>query len=211
MESLKSFHDRLRNLQSQGKKLIEARLALNALFAEEETLLKREGEVSILRVASCAIVEQLQRLKHAEASASHGHSQANLVLFPVGLVITAMVSKGNRLSAITDYLLRGSADRQRPFGLVMACIGPQGLPEGAGTVAISRLAREANQPEPEIMNRLRDDGYLLFSEEAFTLLIDRLVSDVREGKLHLPVSREKLPEIMGLNKPKLKVKIVEVE
>ncbi len=50
MESLKSFHDRLKNLQSQGKKLIEARLALNTQFAEEETLLKREDEVSILRL-----------------------------------------------------------------------------------------------------------------------------------------------------------------
>jgi hypothetical protein len=46
MESLKSFHDRLKNLQSQGKKLVEARLALNGLFAEQETLLKREDKVS---------------------------------------------------------------------------------------------------------------------------------------------------------------------
>ena len=74
MESLKSFHDRLKNLQYQGKNLIEARLALNTLFTEEETLLKREDEVSILNVARCALVEQLQGLKHAEALASHGHS-----------------------------------------------------------------------------------------------------------------------------------------
>jgi hypothetical protein len=167
MASLKSFHDRLKNLQSQGKKVIEARLALNALFAEEETRLKREDEVSTLRVVRCVMVEQLQRLKHVEASARHGHSEANLVLSPVGLVITAMVSKGNRLSAITDYLLRGSADRQQPFGLVMARIGPNGLPDDARVVSISQLARESNRLEPEIMNRLRDDGYLLFSEEAF--------------------------------------------
>ena len=69
MEGLKSFHDRLKNLQSQGKKLIEARLALNALFVEEEIRLKREDEVSILMMVRCAIVEQLQRLKHIETSA----------------------------------------------------------------------------------------------------------------------------------------------
>jgi hypothetical protein len=211
MESLKSFQERLKNLESQGKKLIEARLALNTLFAGEEIRLKREDEASILRVVHRAIVEQLQQLKHAEVSASHGHNQANLVLFPVGLLVTAMVSKGNRLSAITDYLLRGSADRKQPFGLVMVCIGPNGLPDDVKVVSISKLARESNRTEPEIINKLQDDGHLLSSEEAFTLLIDGLIGNVREGKLHLPVSRDKLAEIVRLSKPKSRIKIVPVE
>jgi len=211
MEGLKSFHDRLKNLQSQGKKLIEARLALNALFVEEEIRLKREDEVSILMMVRCAIVEQLQRLKHIETSASHGHSQANLALFPVGLVVTAMVSKSNRPSAIMDYLLRGPSDRHRPFGTVMVCVGPKGLPDDVKAVSISQLARDSNRLEPEIVNRLQEDGYLLFSEEVFSSLIDKLIADVRQGKLRLPVSREKLAEIAGLNKPKSRIKIVPVE
>ena len=211
MESLKSFHDRLKNLQFQGKKLIETKLVLNDLFAEEETRLKREDEVSILRVVRCAIVEQLQRLKYIEASASRDRSRANLILFPVGLAITAMVSKGNRSSAITDYLLHGSTNRQQPSGLVMVCIGPDGLPDDVRVVSISKLARESNRTESEIMNKLQDDGHLLFSEETFTLLIDRLIGHVCEGKLHLTVSRDKLAEIIGLNKPKLRIKIVEME
>lgn len=211
MESLRSFHDRTRNVQSQGKKIIEARIALNALFAQEEIRLKREDEVSILKVVRCAIVEQLQRLKHAEALANYAHSQANLVLFPVGLLVTAMVSKGNRMSAIADYLLRGSADRQQPFGLVMVCIGPNGLPDDARGVSISQLARESHRPEPEIMNTLQGDGYLLFSEEAFSLLIERLIGAAREGELHLPVSRDKLVDITGLGKPKPSIKIIEVK
>ena len=211
MEGLKSFHDRLKNLQSQGKKLIEARLALNALFVEEEIRLKREDEVSILMMVRCAIVEQLQRLKHIETSASHGHSQANLVLFPVGLVVTAMVSKSSRPSAIMDYLLHGPGDRHRPFGTVMVCVGPKGLPDDVKAVSISQIARESTRLEPEIVNRLQEDGYLLFSEEVFSSLIDKLIADVRQGKLRLPVSREKLAEIAGLNKPKSRIKIVPVE
>jgi len=211
MESLKSFRDRLKNLHAEGEKRIEARLALNALFVEEKIRLKREDNVSILRVVHCTIVEQLQWLKQIEASASCGHSQANLVLFPIGLALTAMFSKGERPSAITDYLLRGSSDRQRSFGLVMVCIGPNGLPDDAKAVSISRLARESYRPEPEIRNNLQRDGYLLFSEGEFSLLVDRLIVDVREGKLHLPVSREKLAEIAGLNKPKSRIKIVPIE
>jgi hypothetical protein len=209
MENLKSFHDRLKNLQSQGKKLIEARLALNALFVEEEIRLKREDEVSILMMVRCAIVEQLQRLKHIETSASLGHSQGNLVVFPIGLALTAMFSKNNRPSAIMDYLLRGPSDRHRPFGTVMVCVGPEGLPDDAKAVSISQSARDSNRLEPEIVNRLQEDGYLFFSEGVFSSLIDKLVADVRQGKLSLPVSREKLAEIIGLGKPKHSIKLIE--
>ena len=211
MESLKSFHDRLKNLESQGKKLIEARLALNTLFVGEETRLKREDEVSILRVVHRAIVEQLQQLEQIEASASCGYSQASTVLFVAELAATAIVAQGNRTSAIKDYLLRKSTDKKEPFGLVMICSGPNGLPDDAKAVSISQLARESNRTEPAIVNKLQKDGCLLFSEEAFSPLVDRLIADVGQGKLHLPVSSEKLVEIAGLNKPKSRIKIVPIE
>jgi hypothetical protein len=211
MESLKSFHDRLNNLHSEGKKLIEARLALNALFAEEETRLKWEDEASTLMMVRCAVVEQLQELKRIETSASLGHSQANVALFPAGLALTAMFSKNDLPSAITDYLLHGPGDRHRPFGTVMVRVGPKGLPDDAKAVSISQSARDSNRLEPEIVNRLQENGYLLFSEEVFSSLIDKLVADIRQGKLRLPVSREKLAEIAGLNKPKSRIKIVPIE
>jgi hypothetical protein len=210
MENLKPFHSHLEDLQSEAKNLTETGFALNALFAGEETRLNKEDEASILRAVYRAIVEQLQRLKEIEASASLGHSKVNLALSLGELAVTAMFSKGKRLSAIADYLLQAPTDKQ-PFELVMVCIGPRGLPDDVWGVSISQLARESGRPQPEIINKLQEDGYLLFSEEAFSLLIDRLIVDVREGKLCLPVSRDKLVGITGLNKPKLRVKIVEVE
>lgn len=211
MGNLKSFHDHLRNLQSQAKKLAGAGPALNALLATEGTRLKREDEASRLRVMCDDIVEQLQRLRQIELSASRGQNQANLILSLVEAGVTAIVSKGRRLSAMTDCLLRAPSDRRQPFGLVMVCIGPRGLPDDVGVISVSQLARESNRSETEIMSKLRDDGYLLFTEEAFSLLIDRLVVDVREGNLPFPVSRDKLVEITGLNKQKLSPKITRVE
>jgi hypothetical protein len=211
MEGLKSFHDRLKNLQPQGKKLIETMVALNARFVEEEIRQKREDEVSTLMMVRCAVVEQLQELKRIETSASLGHSQANLALFPARLALTAMFSKNDLPSAITDYLLHGPGDRHRPFGTVMVRVGPKGLPDDAKAVSISQSARDSNRLEPEIVNRLQENGYLLFSEEVFSSLIDKLVADIRQGKLSLPVSREKLAEIAGLNKPKSRIKIVPIE
>jgi hypothetical protein len=211
MEGLNSFYEHLQNLRSQAEKLIGAELGLNALFAEEVTRLQREDEASSLRVAYGTIAEKLKELRGIEVSASYEDSRANAILFVTGLAREAIVSKDNRASAMKDYLVRKGIERKQPFGLVMVCIGPKGLPDDARAVSISQLARESNRLESQITNKLQEDGYLLFSKEAFSLLIDRLVGDVREGKLHLPVSRDKLAEIAGLNKPKPRIKIIEAE
>jgi len=211
MATLKISHSYLEDLRSEGKARIEGASGLNRLFHKEAASLKREDGASTLRAAHRTIVEQLQALKRIEISASLGHSQANLVLFPVGLALTAIFSKNDRQSAVMDYLRRGPEDRYRPFGTVMVRVGPEGLPDDARAVSISQLARDSNRLEPEIVNSLRENGYLVFSEEVFFSLIDRLVTYVRQGKLCLPVSREKLAEIVALNKPKSRIKIVPIE
>lgn len=211
MGNLKPFLDHLKDLRSQARNLTETGRALNALFAREETRLKREDEASSLRAVHCAIVEQLQQLEGIEASVSRGHGQASAVSFVAELAATAIVSQGNRTSAIKDYLLRKATDKKAPFGLVMICIGPKGLPDDAKAVSISQSARDSNRLEPEIVNKLQQNGYLLFGEEAFSSLIDTLIAHVRQGKLCLPVSRERLEEIAGLNKPESRIKIVPIE
>lgn len=211
MATLNSFHDRLRDSQSQAKKLTEAGPNLNARLATEEARLKREDEASGLRGIHDAILEQVQRLRKIELLASCGHSRASLMLSLVEVAVTAMVSKGRRLSAVTDCLLRGPANRKQPFGLVMVSIGSRGLPDDVEVVSISQLARESKRPQPEVMNKLRGDGLLLFTEEAFSALVSRLIGDVREGKLRLPVCKETLAEITGLNKQILSPKITALE
>jgi hypothetical protein len=211
MEGLKSFHDRLKNLQPQGKRLIETMVALNALFAEDEIRQKREDEVSILMAVRCAIVEQLEELKRIETAASLGHSQGNIVQFPIRLVSAGIFLKNSPPSATMDYLLRGSDPKHRPFGTVMVCVGPKGLPDDAKAVSISQLARNSNRLEPQIVNGLQADSCLVFTEEAFSLLIDRMVVDIREGKLHLPVSGDNLAEIAESNKPKSRITIVPIK
>jgi hypothetical protein len=91
----------------------------------------------------------------------------------------------------------------------MVCIGPKGLPDDVRGVSISQLARESGRLESQIINKLREDDYLLFSKEVFSLLIDGLIGAIREGKLHLPVSRDKLAEIAGLSRPKPTIRVIE--
>jgi len=212
MESMKSFHDHLENSQSQAKKLTETELALNALFAGEETRLEWEDEASSLKALYRTIVEQLDRMKYSESSACYGDTKANLAFSVTGLAAKIIVAttKNQRAWNVVNNIF-DTEGHKKPFGTVMVCAGPKGLPDDATVISISQSARESNRSEPEIMNKLQDDGYLLFSKKVFSLLIDRLVGDVREGKLHLPVSRDRLAEIAGLNKPKPRIKVIEAE
>ena len=93
----------------------------------------------------------------------------------------------------------------------MLCVGPKGLPDDVKAVSISQSARDSNRPESEIVKRLQENGYLLLTEEAFSLLIERLVDSVRMGKLHLPVSRDKLMDFAGVVRPKPSIDIIEVK
>lgn len=102
MATLNISHSYLEDLRSETKALVQGASALDELFDKEEAWLKREDEPSTLRAAYRTMVEQLQELKRRETLASYGHSQANLVLFPVGLALTAMFSGNNLPSAIAD-------------------------------------------------------------------------------------------------------------
>lgn len=213
METVKSFHKHLENLRSQANKLTETGLVLNTLFAGEEIRLNREDEASSLRTVHRTIVEQLERKKYSESFASYGDSKTNLAFSLTGLAakaIVAVTTKSQQARDIVNDVFDTEA-RKKPFGTVMVCIGPKGLPDDARAISISQLARESNRSQTEIMSKLQDDGYLLLSKEAFSLLIESLIGAVRGGKLHLPASRDKLVEIRQLGKPRPSIKVIEVK
>jgi hypothetical protein len=198
MESLTALHEHLKGLRSQAKRLSETCVVLNAIFDAERTQLGREDQTSRLLAVHRRTIEQVERLKALEASASRGYSEATLISSSVAVAVgclVRMVSRDARQSAIADYLLQSPKQNQQPFGLVMVSIGPRGLPGDVEVISISQLARESKWPQPAIINRLQGDGYLLFSEEVFTLLVNKLLDDIREGRLRLPLSSEDLSQV----------------
>jgi hypothetical protein len=199
MEGLTPHNTYLKNLKHQARKLTSAGLSLITLFAQEANRLSREDEASRLKALYSSIGQQLDLVKCSEDSASYGHSQAGLISSLGALAISGIikrVSNNKRLSSFADYLLESPTNKERPFGKVLVCMGPRGLPDDVEAISISRLARESNRPESEVIKELKESGCLLFSEKAFSHLIDGLIDDVREGRLCLPIPREKLSEIM---------------
>jgi hypothetical protein len=168
------------------------------MFAEEASRLKRRDEASQLRKLYFSIRWQLDQVKSGDSATRYGRTQRELIASLGGLAASSlirMVSRNKQLVALTDSIFRSHANIERPFGLVMVCIGPKGLPDDADIVSISLLARESERDESCVINELEWQGFLLFSEKVFRQLIDRLIDDVLEGRLRLPVSLEKLSEI----------------
>jgi hypothetical protein len=209
VESLTPNSAYLKNLRYQARKLSAASLSLSNLFAEEAVRLHRTDQASRLEALYFSIRQQLDGARRDEAAASRGHREARVMISLGGLAVGAigkMVSKNEELQAFSEDLLNSLASKQRPFGTVLIRVGPKGMPDDVQVVSISQLARESNQEESEVINELRIRGCLLFSEEAFSVLIDRLTRDVREGQQFLPVSTEKLAEIRTSSRLKLVVK-----
>ncbi len=170
--------------------------------------MNRKDEASRLMELHSSISQQLDRAKSLESAASYSHSRAKLITSLVGLgmgVAIKMTSEDKRAQAFSDHLLRNLGGKQRPFGMVFVCIGPKGLPDDVEVVSVSGLARESNREESEVINELRRRGCLLLSEQAFSLLIDKLVKGIQEGRLLLPISAEKLAEINTSSFLKLEV------
>jgi hypothetical protein len=198
MEGMMPNSAYLKNLRCQVKKLTAAVLPLSNMFAEEAVHLSCRDEASRLRELHFSIGQQLDRAKSSEDTASYGYSKANLIVSLGGLAIGGtikMLSQNKGLQAFSDHLLNSLGGEKRPFGRVLICVGPRGMPDDVQVVSISRLARESKREESEVIDELQRHGCLLFSEKAFSLLIDKLACDVQEGRLRSPVCREKLIEI----------------
>ena len=198
MEGLTPYITILKNLGDQARKLTSTGLSLTKLLTEEASRLSRRDEASRLKALYFSIRQQLDWVKRSEDTAKYGYSQANLIVSLGGLAVSGiikMVSENKQLSTFSDHLLTSLTSKRPPSGRVLVCVGPKGLPDDVGVVSISRLARESNREEPQVINGLRKGGYLLFDGKAFSLLIDKLINDIQEGQLYLPISTEILADI----------------
>ena len=197
MEGLESFHTCLENIQHQAGILAEATVSLSKSFEAEAERLTRDDGAQRLKAIQATVVKELERSRRQESAASYENSKAILPFSLAGSIakfIMAGTTEKPRALKLVSQVSDKVAEKKRPYGTVMVCIEPKGLPEDVRVVSISKLARQSNLPESEIIQKLQKSGFLLFNQGSFSRLIDKLVIDVREGRLHLPIPIEKLSE-----------------
>ena len=197
MAGMRVGEAKLKSLQKKVAKLVSAAESLTILFDQEETRLKRKAEVTRLKLLHSAILQQAERERSMEISASIAYNQGRLIAQSAGLLIAAL-SKNNKVQSVARSLLEESASEKRAFGTILIRIDKKGLPDGVGVVCISRLGRDSNKSDFEVINRLKQDGYLLLKEEHFSRLIDKLIEGILEGCLALPVSIQAIQKYVHL-------------
>ena len=197
MAGMKAGDAKLKSLQKKAAKLVSAAESLTTLLDQEADRLKKRDEVARLKLLRSAILEQAEWERGSEIASSSGYKLGKLAgsVIGIGLLITAP-SQNKRMLAAGDSLLAGPAGKKRTFGTILISIDKKGLPDGVDVVHISRLGRESNQSETEVINRLIKDGSLLLSEENFSRLIDKLIEGMLKGYLALPVSIQTLSQIL---------------
>jgi hypothetical protein len=191
-----------KDLQRWAARLRSTALSLISLFGEEAKRLDRIDEASRLETMRSYIDQQLQQFRRNEASKQYGRDRVDIMSTLGGLAFTTVlkqVSKGSRLSAFVGRALESASSEERPFGNVLVCIGPGGLPDDVKVAPISRLARESNRTETEVINDIQELGFLLLDEQAFHLLIEMLLDDVLGGQRRLPISLQELSKIKASN------------
>ena len=77
--------------------------------------------------------------------------------------------------------------RKVPFGTVLMVIGKEGIPEDVKIIFISRLARESNRSESEVVANFKNNGYLSMTPETFTHVLDKVERGILDGSLPLPL------------------------
>ncbi len=195
MERLESFHSYLKDFQHQAGILAKAAISLSKSFEAEADRLTREDGAQRLKAIHVAVAKELEEARRLESDASYGYTKAILPFSVVGLaarIIMAGTTEKPRALKLVSQVSDMVAEKKSPYGTVMVCVGPKGLPDDVRVVSISGLARESNRLESEIIQKLQKAGCLLFSQETFSRLIDKLVIDIREGRLHLPIPIEML-------------------
>ena len=209
MEGLESFHAYLKSLSHHAGILAEAAVFLSKSFEVEADRLTREDGVHRLKEIQATVVKELELSRQQESAASYEYSKVNLPFSLAGLaakIIVTATTKNRRTLNLVSQVCDTSTAKKLPYGRVMVCVGLKGLPDDVRVVSISELARESNRPESETIQKLQKGGCLLFSPERFSSLIDKLVIDIREGRLHLPIPIEKLSERVASGYQRLEAK-----
>ncbi len=198
MESLKLLQDYLNNIQNQAEMLAQAVVSLNKSFQNEADHLAREQGVQCLKMCHATVIKDLEQARRLEGILSYENSKNELKLSFAGLAvrfITAAITENQKVRNSVNQFFDRSKRNKRPYGTVMVCIGVKWIPDDVRVVSISELAREANRLESEVIQQLQQTGSQVFTESAFSSFIDKLVADIREGRLHLPLTGEKLSKI----------------
>ena len=186
------------DLKDRARELLAACRTLDTMLAEGAVRLRQEAEVERLRAMATCIRRHLEEAAQSENRAQDACRRAE-ALGGRGraLVKGIAVWEHAKVEAFEKTIAARRSGRQHCFGMVMVCVGKGGLPDDVNVVSISGRARDQNRSPSAIALDMQKRGALLFTPENFMQSVEGVASDIRKGKLRLPV----LPEQLAVKGP----------
>lgn len=184
METINYLRKRLINMSKEATRLNDAFTELDSHIDKEAEYILRQEEASKIDVLKSRLVSEINRIKGEEDIAERCFNTSkrfnSIAGFALGGIVGAITKQNPLLSGYRSYSTE--LDKKAEFGNVMIAAKENGEFEDTKVIAVSRLAREDDTTEPNIITSIKRDGYLLFTPEEFWQLLDRLKEEIMEGK-----------------------------
>jgi hypothetical protein len=175
--------------------------SLNNFFVIGAGRLGRQEDVKQLQNLISKLKQQLDNVLLSEDGAKAAWSKADAIKDIGGLlgtVIGSITGKHDWEEKFEKNLSASQESKKQFFGTIMICLGKGGLPGDAQVVSISGLARAQNREESEIIREFQQQGKWLFSPGVFFEMLETLIEQLYEGKLHLPISLKQMPAKLAI-------------
>ena len=156
----------LKDLMVRAGELVSATESLATLFEEEGISLKLGDHVARLQALQADIGKRLESAQSDENTARSSYPAGKFIKLTAWSIaeVFGVESIDTRWNKTSQKLAQPPAKGEPPFGMILVCIGPGGIPEDVHVVSVSRMARESRLKESEVMDSLIAGGSLLFNE-----------------------------------------------
>ena len=184
MEIIDKLNGLLASELEEVKQLNDALSSLEARMLEEAGYIDKLDRMARLDAFKARLADKVYSIQQEEEISRRAFDGTKLPLsilgFAIGSIAGVISKQGNPL-ALGFGMFGNQLEKQSCFGMVM-----MGLKEGhkikdIEVIAISRLARESNTTEVEIISSLEGQGYSLMTPEDFLEALDYMKQAIKEG------------------------------
>ena len=184
MEVLNELRGLISKLSNKLAKLAGDVSELNNILNSTVASLRQRDQIASLQALKSRVMKEVENGQMAEYEAERYFIKrkiiTGIVSFPIGSFIAAALNQKNPLS-IGAKMFDKELDKKAPFGRFLITIGDKAPFDDISVICVSRLAREREVTESEIISSLRDNNYLILSPEKFCHALDRLEKEFKNG------------------------------
>lgn len=157
---------------------------LNNALNSTAIYLRQKDQIAFLHALKSRIMKEVQNEQMAESEAERYFNRSKtitgIVSFPLGSIIAATLNQKNPLS-IGAKMFSRELGKKAPFGRFLIAIGEKAAFDDISVISVSRLAREREGAESEIISSFREKKCLLLSPERFYNVLDLLEEKLENG------------------------------